>query len=142
MVEVSFETKLGGEFREAVVHIHFNAVVFAATLVGRFEGAAIGWAGEGEEFVETVAKAAERTVRSIKRAIGVAGLASVGLVLANDLLGNFHEAVENVAERAAELAGRGVGRSWRRVDVGADKNGERGKCAGGDEEFFHAGVTL
>ena len=59
MVVVGFEAEFGGEFREAVVHIHFDAVVFAAAFVGGLEGAAIGRAGEGEEFVETIATAAE-----------------------------------------------------------------------------------
>jgi len=132
VVEVGFEAELGGEFREAIVHIHFDAVVFATALVRGLEGAAIGRASEGEEFVEAISKAAECAMRAIDSAVGVAGFASVSLVLANDLLGDFHEAVEDVTEGTAELAGRSVGRSWWGVDVGADKNGKRGK-RGGDE---------
>jgi len=130
VVEVGFEAEFGWEFREAVVHVHFDAVVFTAAFVGGLEGAAIGRACESKEFVETVAKAAERAMRAIDGAVGVSGLAPIGFALANDLLRNVHEAVENVAEGAAEFAGRGVGRARRRVDVGADKNGERGKGCG------------
>ena len=80
----------------------------SALFVRWLEGAAICGACEGEELVETVTEAAECAVGAIDCAVGVASFASVGIVLADDLLGNFHESVKDVAETTAELAGGGV----------------------------------
>ena len=65
MVEVGFKSEFGREFGETVMHVHLNAVVFAAALVRLFERAAIGRAGEGEKFVETVTEAAQRATGSV-----------------------------------------------------------------------------
>ena len=49
--------------------IHLNPVIFTAALVRWLEGAAVGRAGEGEEFVVSVAQAAEGTASAVSNAI-------------------------------------------------------------------------
>ncbi len=125
MVEVGLESEFRWEFGEAVVHVHLDAIVLTATLIRWLEGAAIGGACEGEELVETVTEAAKRTVGAIDRTVSPTSLATVGLVLADDLFRDFDNAVNDVADGAAELAGGCVGGSGRCLDVRRNKSGER-----------------
>ena len=78
--------------------VHLDAVVFAATLIRWLECATIGGAGEGEELVESITQAAECTAGSIHSTVW-RGLAPVLVLLANDLLGDLNEAINNVADR-------------------------------------------
>ncbi len=142
VTEVAFEAEFRWEFGEAVCDVHFDAVVFTAALVRRAEGATIGGAGEGEEFVEAVAEAAHGAVGAIDSAVGPAGFAAVGVCLANDLLGDFDESVEDVADGPAEFAGSGVLGSGRCLDVRCGEAGEDGENGSDDSEFFHAGRRL
>ena len=103
MVEVAFSAQFRRELGETVGRVHLDPVVFAAALIRRLEGAAIGRAGEGEHFVEAVAEALQGAVGAIHRTVGPAGFAAVIVGLADDLLGNFDETVEDVAKAAAKL---------------------------------------
>jgi len=81
------------------MHVHFDAIVLTAFFVGRFERAAIGWAGEGEELVEAVSEAFEGAVCAINRAVAPAGFCTVAFGSADHHLGNFNHAIKNVADR-------------------------------------------
>ena len=61
---VGLETEFRREFGESVMDVHFDAVVFATAFVRWFERTAIGRAGEGEQFIEAVAEAAQRAIGS------------------------------------------------------------------------------
>ncbi len=95
------------------MHIHFDAVILTAFFVGGFKGAAVGWAGKGEEFVETVTKAFEGAICAINRSVTPASFRAVTVSSANDRLGNFNDPVKDVADRATQLASGGVMRPWR-----------------------------
>lgn len=140
MLEVGFKTKFWWELGETVGRVHLNAIVHAAIFVWWLEGAAIGWASEGEEFIEAVAEALEAAVRAIDDAEGPAGLATVGFILADDLLRDLDESVEDVANGAAKLASRSVGVARRSLNIcGSDTSESKhgGSC---NEEFFHVDV--
>lgn len=138
MCVATVETKFWWELGEAVMRIHFDPVIFTATLIRWLESATIGWASEGDELVEAVAKTTQGAVGAIDSAVGVSGFAAVLLVLANDLFRDLDGSVNDVAERAAELTCCGVGRGWRCLDVGGNKAAQGGKGGSDDEEFFHA----
>lgn len=104
MVEISFEAEFGWEFGESLVRVHFDAVVCAAALVGRFESAAVGGAGEGEELVETVSHAAKCAAGAIDSAVGPSGFAAELVRFADDLFWDLDDAVEDIADGAAEFA--------------------------------------
>ncbi len=86
------------------MHVHFDAIVLTALFIRWLEGAAIGWAGESEDFIETIAKAAEGAVGAVDRTIRPASVGTISIIFANDLLWDFNEAVENVADTAAQFA--------------------------------------
>ena len=138
MIEAAVEAQFRWEFGKAVVHVHLNAVVLAATLVWWLESAAIGWAGEGEEFVEAVAQTTHCAVGAIDSAVGPSGLATVLLVFTNDLLRDLNEPIHDVADGTAELARGRVSGTRRCLDVGDNKATESGEGGSDDEEFFHA----
>ena len=73
----TIQSRVPAGIRRGRLHVHFDAVVFATALIRVLESAAIGRAGEGEEFVEAVAEAAQRAVGSIDGAVGPASLAAV-----------------------------------------------------------------
>jgi hypothetical protein len=142
VAEVGLEAEFWWEFGEAVLDVHLDAVVFAATLIWWLEGSAIGRAGEGHQFIETVAQTAEAAAGAIDCTVGPACLAAVIIGLADDLLWDFHHPVENVADRPAKLAGLGVlGGGWC-VDIGGDHAAQGDHGGSDDEEFFHAGEML
>ena len=111
------------------MHVHLDAVVFSATLVRWLEGAAIGWAVESEELVETVTKTAKCTTRSIYASIWSC-LTTVLILLANDLFWNLDETIHDVAEGAAQLTRGRVSGSWRGLNVGEDNAAQNGKGSG------------
>lgn len=117
VVEIGFETKLGWEFGESVGGVHFDAVIGSAALIGWFEGAAIGGAGEGEEFVETIANATQSAACAVHSAVGIPCFAAVCIGFADDLLGDLDDAVEDVADGTSELALSGVLGSGRCLNV-------------------------
>ena len=142
MAEVAFETEFRWEFGEAVLDVHLDAVVFAATLVRWFESAAIGWAGESHELIETVAKAAETAAGAIDNTVSPTGFAAMVIGFADDLFRNFDETVENIADRAAKFALTGVLRSRRCVDICGSHAAQGDHGRSDDDEFFHAEEKL
>ena len=138
MVVVCLETEFRWELGKAIVHVHFDAVVLAALFVRWLEGAAIGWAGEGEELVEAIAEAAEGAACAIDSTVGGSSFSAVFVGLTDKLLRNFHEAIEDVADRTTELAGGSVLGAWRGLNVRSGDTGEDYENRGGSEEFFHA----
>lgn len=142
MLVATIEAQLWGELGESVMRVHFDAIIFATTLIRRLERAAISRAGEGEEFVEAVAKATEGTVGAIDCAVGGTGLATVLVILANDLFRDFDEAVKDIAQCTTKLARGGLSGTWRRLDIGGNKTAQGGKGGSDDEEFFHAAEKL
>lgn len=117
MHEVGLGTKLGWELGEAVARIHFDAVVSTTAGVGWLECAVESRAVECYQLVESVTNTLESAAGSVDNTVGPTGLASVGFGLANDLLWNFDDAVEDISNCAAEFTGRGVFSSWRGLDV-------------------------
>ena len=103
MAEVGLETKLGWEFRKSVTRIHFNPGVITTTSVGWLEGSVETWAMEGEKFVDSVSNTFERAAGPIDNPVGISGNITFGFGLANHLLGDFDEAVEDIANSASEL---------------------------------------
>ena len=79
VAEVAFEAEFRWKFLESFVHVHVDAVVLAAFFVGWLEGAAVGWAGEGDELVEAVAEAFECTVGAVDCSIAPASFCTVGI---------------------------------------------------------------
>ena len=104
MAKVTLETKLRRELRESFARIHLDTVISTAAGVGWLEGAVESRAVEGEKFVDSVSNTLERASGSIDNPVGVAGNITFGFGLANHLLGDFNEAVEDVANSASELA--------------------------------------
>src|SRR5688572_22044260 len=91
VVEVALRAEFRREFGETVGRVHLDPVVLTAALIRLLEGAAVGRAGEGEDFVEAIAQAAQSAAGAIDRAVGPACLAAVVIGLADDLLGDFDE---------------------------------------------------
>ena len=141
VLEVAFGTELRRELGESVAWVHLDTVVFSATLVRWLEGPTIGWAGEREEFVETVTEAAKRAAGSIDCSVRN-GLTTVLLILADDLFWDFHESVNDVTDSTTKLARGRVGGSRRCLDVGDNNATQKGEGASDDEEFFHAAERL
>ena len=113
-VEAEFRRELG----EAVVDVHFDAIVFSTTLIGWLESAAIRRAIEGEEFVETIAETTHGAAGPIDSSIAESSLATVLLILAHDLFWDLDETIHNVAKGTAKLARGCVGGTGRCLDVG------------------------
>lgn len=134
--KVGLGTKLGRELGEAVARIHLDAIICATTGVGWLESAMVGGAMEGDQLVETVTNPLEGAAGAIDDSVRPTDLAAVGLGFANDLLGNFNDAVENVCNRASKFAGRGVFRSWRGLNVCICRHSEA-KCECDQKELFH-----
>lgn len=95
------------------MHVHFDALILTTFFVGGFEGAAVGWASKSEELVEAVTEAFEGAVCAINRSVTPASFRSVTICSANDRLGNFNDAVKDVADCATQLASGGVVRPRR-----------------------------
>jgi hypothetical protein len=114
---VAFEAEFGWKFRKAFVHVHIDAVVLSAFFVRGFEGAAVGWAGEGEEFVKAVTKAFEGAVCAVDSTVAPSGFCTVGIGSADHHFRNFNDTVEDVTDGTTELAGRGVMGTRRRLNV-------------------------
>ncbi len=104
MAEASFEAELRRELRESVMGVHFDPVILTATLIRWLEGAAVGRAGEGEELVEAITQAAKSAVGAIDRAVGGATLATILLVLTDNLFGDLNKSVNDVADGATQFA--------------------------------------
>lgn len=101
MREICLKTEFGWELRQTLGRAHFNATILTAILIRWLISAAISWAGESEEFVETVAEATECTVGAIYCAVGPSSLAAVGVCFANNAFWNLHDSVKNVGNSAA-----------------------------------------
>ncbi len=137
VAEVGLEAEFRWEFGEAFMDVHFDTIVLAALFVGWFEGSTVGGAGEGEEFVEAVAEAAEGAVGAIDGTVGPACFVAVLFVFADDLFRDFDDTVEDVADGATQFPSGGVMGAWRRLNVSCCESGEgdAGSCYG--KEFFH-----
>ena len=114
---VAFGTEFRWEFLESFVHVHFDAVVLAAFFVGWLEGAAVGWAGEGDELVEAVAEAFECAVGAVDCSVAPASFCTVGIRSADHHFRDFNYTIKNIAECTTELAGGGVMGARRRLDI-------------------------
>lgn len=66
---VALETEFWRKLGESLINVHIDAIVLAAFFVWWLKGAAVGWAGEGEKFVEAVTEAFESAVGSIHNTI-------------------------------------------------------------------------
>ena len=130
VVEVAFKTKLGWELGKAFAGVHLDAPVRAALAVGWLESALVGGAMESEELVETISHAPEGTLGSRDKTIRPSASSTTQVVLTRDLLWNLAGAVKNVADSPSELAGRGVLRSRRRLDItiGYAAKAQKGCC--------------
>lgn len=137
MAVVAFEAEFWWEFLESFVDVHLDAVVLAAFFVRWLEGPAVGWAGEGEEFVEAIAEAFECAVGAVDNTIAPACLCAVGIRSADHHFRNFYDTVEDVADGATELAGRCVMGARRRLDVSSCEACEGYNTGGDEQEFFH-----
>jgi len=135
---VALEAEFRWEFGEPFMHVHFNPVVLAALFVRWLEGATVSRAGESEELVEAVAEATERAVGAVNRTVRPACLATVGFVLADDLLWDFNEAVENVADRTSKFPCGSIVGTRRRLDIRYSETAEGDKGSSYKKEFFHA----
>lgn len=127
MAEVALESQLGREFGKSVTRIHLDPIISTAAGVGWLESAVERGAVESNEFVKTVSDAFEAAAGAIDNPVRVCADRTFGLVLANDLLGNFEDSVEDVGECASQLAGGGIFGAWRGLDVGLDRN-SHAKC--------------
>lgn len=136
MLEVGLKAKLGREFGEAVTRIHLDAVIGAAAGVGWLEGAVVSRAVESDELVKTITNPLESATGSIDHSVGPAGLASVVLGFADDLLGNLNDSVKNVGETTTELTGRGVFAFWRSLNVCLRRD-SKPECECDQQEFLH-----
>ena len=104
MTEVALVAQHWWEFGQTVAWVHFDPVISATTGIGWLEGSVESRGVEGEKFVDSVSNALERASGSIDNPVGVSGNITFGFGLANHLLGDFNEAVEDIAKSASELA--------------------------------------
>ena len=117
--QLGLEAELFGEFGEAgpgVVLLQTAAT--AATLIGGAIGALVSGSPEGDEFVETIAHAGEGTSETFNETNGVTGIVTLFGVPADHGEGQFFDAVDDVTDGATELAGSGIFRRRRRLNVG------------------------
>ena len=104
VTEVGLVAQHWWEFGQTVAWVHFDTVISATTGVGWLEGSVETWAMEGEKFVDSVSNTFERAAGPIDNPVGISGNITFGFGLANHLLGDFDEAVEDIANSASELA--------------------------------------
>ena len=104
MTEVALEAEYWWILGQTVAWVHFDTVISATTGIGWLEGSVESGIVEGDKFVDSVSNTLERASGPIDNPVGVSGNTSFGFGLANHLLGDFNEAVEDVANSASELA--------------------------------------
>ena len=104
MTEVALVAQHWWEFGQTVTWVHFDTVISATTGIGWLEGTVERGGVEGEQFVDSVSNTFEGATGPIDKPVGVSGDSSFGFALANYLLGEFNEAVEDIANSASELA--------------------------------------
>lgn len=136
---VRLEAQFWWELRQTLRRSHFDATILTTVFIWWLEGAAIGRAGEGEQFIETVAEATEHAMGAIHSTVGPASLATVGVGFANNGFWNLHDTVEDIREGASELASSGVISARRCLNISGYHAGEGDQCNGKKREFFHAG---
>ena len=114
---------VGNAFARPVTQLRANQAAMEAVRARLRHGE------RSDVFKARAVEAAETAAGAVDHAVGPAGFAAVVIGLADDLLGDFDESVENVADAAAELAGRRVGRSRRSLDIGGSNaaEGEHGE---------------
>ena len=118
MAETVFKAKLRWELRKTILHIHVNAVVFTTTLIRWLKGTTIGWYRESDQLEASIAQTAEATTGPVDDAMGIAGVASLLIALADHLLWDLNETIDDVAQSPTELPSRRVGRPWRCLNIG------------------------
>ena len=104
MTEVGLVAQHWWILGQTVARIHFDTIISATAGVGWPERSVETRAVEGEKLVDSVTNTLERAACSIDNPVGVSGNLSFGFGLANHLLGDFNEAVEDIANSASELA--------------------------------------
>ena len=117
MTEVSLSTQHWWEFGQTIAWVHLDTVISSTTSVGRLEGSVECWAVEGDKFVEPVSNTFEGAATSIDYSVGESGNIAFGIGLADHLLGNFDDPIEDIANGTSELAGRCVLGPWRGLNV-------------------------
>ncbi len=104
VAEVGLSTKLGWEFGEPIARIHLDTVISTTTCVGWLESSVESGAVEGDELIEAITNTLECASGAIDDTVGESGNVTLGVGLANHLLGNFDNAIEDVTNGAAKFA--------------------------------------
>lgn len=121
---LGLETELLGEFGEAGPSVVlFETAATAAALVGRTVGALVGGSPESNELIQTITHAGGSAGKALNQTNGVAGVVALGIVPTEDGHGDFLNGEQNVTDSTAKLAGGGVLRCRRSLNVGI-------RCAG------------
>lgn len=125
VVVLGLEAKLLGELGEAGPGVVlFETAAAATSLVGRTVGALVGRSPEGNELIQTVTHAGGSAGKALNQTDGVAGVVAFGAVPTEDGHGDFLNGVQDVTDGTAKLAGGGVLRCRRSLDVGIRRAGE------------------
>ena len=125
VIVLGLEAELLGEFRETGPGVVlFETAAAAAPLVGRTVGALVGGSPESNELIQTITHAGGSAGKALYQTDGVAGVVALGTVPAEDGHGDFLNGEENVTDGTAKLAGGGVLRCRRSLDVGIRRAGE------------------
>ena len=103
--EVGLKSKFGWELGQAVTWIHLDTVVIATAGVRWLEGSVESGPVESNQFVESISNALKGTARSIDNTVRPTGFAAIGFGLADNLLRNFNDSIEDIADGTSELAG-------------------------------------
>jgi hypothetical protein len=136
MMEIGLETKLGWELGKTFAGVHLDAPILTTLGVRRFERSFVSRAMESEKLVETVSHAAEHALSAADDTYRPTSFASISVRGANDLLGNLHHSIEDVADGTAQFTGRSVLGSRRRLNITVGNAAEAQKsCC--ENQFFH-----
>jgi hypothetical protein len=102
----------------------------------------MGWHHEGDQLEATIAQTTKATAGSVDDTVGVARVASLLIALADHLLWDLNEPIDDVAQGSTELPSRRVGRPWRCLNIGEYGAAEDYEATSNNEEFFHAAKRL
>lgn len=97
----------------------------------------IGWVMECYQLAESVTHTFDGAAATVEGSVGPSSFATVLVSLADHLLGDLNESVEDVADGTAELTGGCVSGAWRRLNICHNTSGGEDECCCDRECFFH-----